>query len=65
LIPVPLGVAFEKTGAAGFLALNILQQMDGLTPMSLYLILALLTSFFAMFVSNVGTTALPCWFPRL
>ena len=55
---IPLGVAFAKTGAANYLAINILQQLDGLTTMLLYLILAVLTSFFAMFVSNVGTTVL-------
>ncbi len=55
---IPLGVAFEKTGAADYLAMNIMAQMDGLTTILLYLILALLTSFFAMFVSNVGTTVL-------
>ena len=55
---IPLGVAFEKTGAADYLAMNVLQQVDGLTTMLLYLILALLTSFFAMFISNIGTTVL-------
>lgn len=55
---IPLGLAFEKTGAANYLALNILQQINGLNTMLLYLILALLTSFFGMFVSNVGTTVL-------
>ena len=55
---IPLGVAFEKTGAADYLATTILQQMDGLSTMLLYLILAVMTSFFAMFVSNVGTTVL-------
>ncbi len=55
---IPLGVAFEKAGAANYLAMSILQQVDGLTTMLLYLILAILTSFFGMFVSNVGTTVL-------
>jgi di/tricarboxylate transporter len=55
---IPLGVAFEKAGAANYLAMSILQQVDGLTTMLLYLILAVLTSFFGMFVSNVGTTVL-------
>jgi di/tricarboxylate transporter len=55
---IPLGVAFEKTGAADYIALNIMAQMGGLTTILLYLILALLTSFFALFVSNVGTTVL-------
>lgn len=55
---IPLGAAFEKTGAANFLAMSILQQISGITPLLLYLVLALLTSFFALFVSNVGTTVL-------
>lgn len=55
---IPLGVAFEKTGAADFLANTVMQQFDNITPMVLYFILAVLTSFFAMFVSNVGTTVL-------
>lgn len=55
---IPLGAAFEKTGAANFLAMSILQQINEIGPLALYLILALLTSFFALFVSNVGTTVL-------
>lgn len=55
---IPLGVAFAKTGAADYLANVILQQMDGLSTMLLYLILIVMTSFFALFVSNVGTTVL-------
>lgn len=55
---IPLGAAFEKTGAANFLANNVLNQIDNLTPIFLYFILTLLTSFFGMFVSNVGTTVL-------
>ncbi len=55
---IPLGVAFEKTGAANYLAMSILQQVQGLSSLMLYFILAVLTSFVAMFVSNVGTTVL-------
>lgn len=55
---IPLGVAFEKTGAANFLANTVLQQVNNLTAMSLYFILIVLTSFMAMFVSNIGTTVL-------
>lgn len=55
---IPLGVAFEKTGAADYLAMLVLQQISDLTSMLLYLIMAVLASFFAMFVSNVGTTVL-------
>jgi di/tricarboxylate transporter len=55
---IPLGAAFEKTGAADFLAKTVLLHIDNLTPILLYLILILLTSFFGMFVSNVGATVL-------
>jgi len=55
---IPLGAAFEKTGAADFLAKSVLLQFDTITPMLLYFVLAVLTSFFGMFVSNVGTTVL-------
>ena len=55
---IPLGLAFEKTGAANYLALTILRQISQLNPLLLYLVLALLSSFFGMFVSNVGTTVL-------
>lgn len=55
---IPLGTAFEKTGAADYIAKTVLMQAGDMTPMILYLILAVLTSFFGMFVSNVGTTVL-------
>jgi di/tricarboxylate transporter len=55
---IPLGAAFEKTGAADYLAITILKQISGLSPLLLYLVLASLTSFLALFVSNVGTTVL-------
>lgn len=55
---IPLGTAFEKTGAADYVAKTVLMQAGEITPMLLYLILAILTSFFGMFVSNVGTTVL-------
>ena len=55
---IPLGAAFEKTGAANYLAMAIFQQLNGISTLLLYLVLALLTSFFALFVSNVGTTVL-------
>ena len=34
---IPLGAAFEKTGAANFLAMSILQQISGIGPLALYL----------------------------
>ena len=55
---IPLGVAFKKTGATNFLANMVLQQVVNLTAMYLYFILIVLTSFLAMFLSNIGTTVL-------
>jgi di/tricarboxylate transporter len=55
---IPLGAAFDKTGAANFLAMAILSAMKSISGMQLYLIMAALSSLFAMFISNVGTTVL-------
>jgi di/tricarboxylate transporter len=56
---IPLGIAFEKTGAAGFLAsvLTLLLH-DFLTPVTLFLLVGALTSAFTLFVSNIGATVL-------
>ena len=53
---IPLGTAFEKTGAADYIAGLLLSNMGELTPLLLTLIVALLTSFFALVASNVGAT---------
>ncbi len=56
---IPLGIAFEETGAARFLAsfLAGLAQ-GGLTPIILFLIIGFLTSFFTLVTSNIGATVL-------
>ncbi|HID96768.1 MAG TPA: hypothetical protein EYP57_01030 [Thermodesulfobacteriaceae bacterium] len=55
---IPLGLAFEKTGAADYLAINILQVFTDISPMLLYLLMAVITSLLALFLSNVGVTVL-------
>jgi len=55
---IPLGAAFDKTGAANFLAMAILSAMKSISGMQLYLVMAVMSSLFAMFISNVGTTVL-------
>ena len=55
---IPLGAAFEKTGAAGYIALNLLGSLGDLTPLILMIVVALLTSMFSLFTSNVGATVL-------
>ena len=55
---IPLGMAFENTGAAHFIATTIMQSLGTPSPLLLVLIIALLTSFFTLFASNVGATVL-------
>ncbi len=56
---IPLGLAFEKTGAALYLSTTITTLMSGmLTPLIVFLIIGLLTSFFTLVISNVGATVL-------
>lgn len=56
---IPLGLAFEKTGAANYLASALAGMMQGfLTPLTLFLLIGLLTSFFTLVTSNVGATVL-------
>lgn len=56
---IPLGLAFEKTGAAHYLATIMTNTMhETLTPFILFLIIGLLTSFFTLVTSNVGATVL-------
>jgi di/tricarboxylate transporter len=56
---IPLGLAFEKTGAAQYLATALTALMQGfLTPFTLFLLIGLLTSFFTLVTSNVGATVL-------
>lgn len=56
---IPLGLAFEKTGAALYLSTAIANLMQGaLTPLILFLLIGFLTSFFTLVTSNVGATVL-------
>ncbi len=56
---IPLGIAFEETGAARFLASFLAGLMEGwLTPVGLFLLIGCLTSFFTLVTSNIGATVL-------
>ncbi len=56
---LPLGLAFEKTGAALYLSTGLAHLMQNfLTPLTLFLLIGLLTSFFTLVTSNVGATVL-------
>lgn len=55
---IPLGTAFENTGAASFIATQTLQLTGVSAPIFFLLIIAVLTSFFSLVVSNVGATVL-------
>ena len=55
---IPLGIAFEKTGTAAFIAENILALLGDPTPIVLLAVVGLLTSFFTLVISNVGATVL-------
>jgi di/tricarboxylate transporter len=56
---IPLGLAFEETGAALYISTGVTHLFHGyLTPLTLFLIIGLLTSFFTLVTSNVGATVL-------
>ncbi|WP_457600830.1 SLC13 family permease [Hydrogenivirga sp.] len=55
---LPLGIAFQESGTAEFIAKSIVSGVGELSPFALYLLIALLTSFFTLVVSNVGATVL-------
>jgi di/tricarboxylate transporter len=55
---IPLGIAFEKTGTAGFIANKILALIGQPSPIVLLLVVGLITSFFTLVISNVGATVL-------
>jgi len=56
---IPLGLAFEKTGAALYLSISITNIMQGaLTPLIVFVLIGFLTSFFTLVTSNVGATVL-------
>jgi di/tricarboxylate transporter len=55
---IPLGIAFEKTGTAGFIAHQVLALIGTPTPIVLLAVVGVMTSFFTLVVSNVGATVL-------
>lgn len=55
---IPLGLAFENTGAANYLANHVTSWLGTPSPLVLMVVIALLTSFFTLFTSNVGATVL-------
>lgn len=55
---IPLGIAFEKTGAANFIATTIMGAIGTVSPLVLLTVIGLLTSFFTLVASNVGATVL-------
>lgn len=55
---IPLGIAFEKTGAARLIAETIMGMMGDVSPLILLTVIGLLTSFFTLVASNVGATVL-------
>ncbi len=55
---IPLGIAFEKTGAARLIAETIMGAIGSVSPLILLTVIGLLTSFFTLVASNVGATVL-------
>jgi di/tricarboxylate transporter len=55
---IPLGLAMEKTGAARLVAENLVGLLSGTHPLLLLLAVALLTTVFSLFMSNVAATVL-------
>ncbi|MEJ2041102.1 MAG: SLC13 family permease [Desulfosarcinaceae bacterium] len=55
---IPLGMAFEKTGTAAFIAQMILGILGNPSPIVLLAAVGVLTSFFTLVISNVGATVL-------
>lgn len=55
---IPLGTAFEKTGAAAYIAVNMLDAVGTPSPIVLMGVISILTAFFSLVASNVGATVL-------
>ena len=55
---IPLGMAFEKTGTAAFIAKFVLGLLGHPSPIVLLAAVGVMTSFFTLVVSNVGATVL-------
>jgi di/tricarboxylate transporter len=55
---IPLGMAFEKTGTAAFIATQVLGLLGQPTPIVLLTAVGIMTSCFTLIISNVGATVL-------
>jgi di/tricarboxylate transporter len=55
---IPLGIAFEKTGTAAFIAQQVLELIGTPSPIVLLGVVGIMTSFFTLVISNVGATVL-------
>jgi di/tricarboxylate transporter len=55
---IPLGIAFEKTGTAAFMANKVLEFIGQPIPIVLLGVVGIMTSFFTLVISNVGATVL-------
>ncbi|WP_232370866.1 SLC13 family permease [Desulfogranum marinum] len=55
---IPLGTAFENTGAAAYLATTLLDSIGTPGPLLLMFVISLLTAFFSLVASNVGAAVL-------
>jgi di/tricarboxylate transporter len=55
---IPLVLAFQKTGAAEYIATTIMTAIGAVPNIVFLLVVGILTSFFTLVVSNVGATVL-------
>jgi len=55
---IPLGIAFEETRTAAFIADGILKLIGQPSPIVLLAVVGLMTSFFTLVLSNVGAAVL-------
>lgn len=53
---IPLGIAMEKTGTAAFLAKQVMFIVQGRHPIFIIFSIALLSTLFSLFMSNVAST---------
>ncbi len=55
---IPLGIAFEKSGTAAFIAQGVLGFVGTPVPIVLLAVIGIMTTFFTLVISNVGATVL-------
>jgi di/tricarboxylate transporter len=55
---IPLGLAFQKTGTAEYIATTIMNTIGDVPVIVFFAVVGIMTSFFTLVVSNVGATVL-------